>query len=309
MTPNQTTNDSKQVIESLVSIQDQDSYEPRNKAPAKGTVDIDALRTPVWGEMSNGIFTAVSAAVPRLAPGAYDYFKGQTGYFLSTAKLTSDKLVIPDEQIGQRIMAEISEFWEVGDVFKNLGFLHKRGYILSGPAGCGKTCLIKIIVQETAKQDVVSLIATPDRVYHLVPILKMIRAVEADRRIMVIFEDIDSFDEMELLAYLDGEDSINNVINIATTNKFDELPERLMSRPRRFDRIIKVNPPNAALRSKFFKAKIPNVPQEEVVQLVEASDGFSYAALADLVASVYCLKKPVAEAVNSLKTMLSIHTF
>ena len=77
--------------------------------------------------------------------------------------------------------------------------------------------------------------------------MEVFRKIEPDRPVVCLFEDIDAIIEMhgdsELLQWLDGSHQINKVINIATTNYPERLDRRIVSRPRRFDRIIKIESP------------------------------------------------------------------
>ena len=137
----------------------------------------------------------------------------------------------------------------------------------------------------------------------------MIRGIEPTRKIICIFEDVDEFGEFDLLSYLDGEDSVDGVVNIATTNHIEDLPPRLIARPRRFDRILKVTFPSTGLRKKYYKSKVPDITDDVLDELVSASEEFSFAAMADLIVSVFCLGKTITDSAASLKTLQSIQTF
>ena len=65
--------------------------------------------------------------------------------------------------------------------------------------------------------------------------------------------------DSELLQWLDGSHQINKVINIATTNYPERLDRRIVSRPRRFDRIIKIEAPAARIRETYLAKKLPDM--------------------------------------------------
>jgi ATP-dependent 26S proteasome regulatory subunit len=55
------------------------------------------------------------------------------------------------------------------------------------------------------------------------------------------------------LSVLDGENQVDKVLNIATTNYPEKLDRRLVGRPRRFDRLIYIDMPNHVVRREYFK--------------------------------------------------------
>lgn len=86
------------------------------------------------------------------------------------------------------------------------------------------------------------------------------------------------------------------------------LDRRIISRPRRFDRIVKIGTPSPAMRLEYLKRKLEGrtVPLAagELAEWVRASEGLSFAALADLVINVRCLGKGLAESAEQLRAML-----
>ena len=137
--------------------------------------------------------------------------------------------------------------------------------------------------------------------------LSLFREIEPERPVVCLFEDIDaiiaSHGEDEILALLDGENQINRVLNIGTTNYPERLDKRLVARPRRFDRVIKVDMPPETVRRLYFAKKL-NVDEQDLDKWVKATEGFSFAALAELVISVCCFENPFDESVARLDEMM-----
>jgi SpoVK/Ycf46/Vps4 family AAA+-type ATPase len=90
--------------------------------------------------------------------------------------------------------------------------------------------------------------------------------IEKHRPIVVMIEDIDAIvdkkGESAMLALLDGELQIDNVVFVATTNYPERLDKRLVNRPSRFDEIIKIGMPSAAARAQYIINKVPRLAPE-----------------------------------------------
>jgi SpoVK/Ycf46/Vps4 family AAA+-type ATPase len=122
-----------------------------------------------------------------------------------------------------------------------------------------------------------------------------------------VFEDIDAiiehFGDSDLLQWLDGNHQVSKAINLATTNYPEKLDRRIVSRPRRFDRIFRIDAPDARLRAAYFTRKMPEQLPEDRARWVELSEGLQFAALAELVISVKCLGTDLEQTVQLLKEM------
>jgi SpoVK/Ycf46/Vps4 family AAA+-type ATPase len=131
--------------------------------------------------------------------------------------------------------------------------------LLHGPAGSGKTCLVQQIIADIVKSDgLVFQCTNHPAVFN--DGLSQFRKVEPNRPIVCLFEDIDAIveehGEDEILTLLDGENQIDKVLNIATTNYPEKLDKRLVARPRRFDRVLEIGMPTAEVRKMYFQKKI-----------------------------------------------------
>ena len=264
-----------------------------------------------WYTGAGGYYKPTGAALRELPAGYYRVHVNYNGEPISKyQKLDTDDLLLFDKSIGNTIIKEIQSFWtnDVSNSFADHGFLHRRGYLLYGAAGCGKTSLLQLVIKDMIAMG--GLVYTSGSIDEFDRCLQALRKIEPNRPVVCIFEDIDSFagEEEQLLSLLDGENQVNHVINIATTNKFDELSPRISSRPRRFDRVIEIKPPTAEIRRTYLLAK-STFTDEEVTKWVEDTDGFSFAALVDLIITVKCLKRPYNEALKALQSVLDMKSF
>jgi len=137
--------------------------------------------------------------------------------------------------------------------------------------------------------------------------LSALRRIEPDRRIICILEDIDEiisrYGEHELLALLDGENQVENIVMVATTNYPDRLGARIINRPSRFDERILVGMPTAAAREMYLQTVAPELSKKELKQWVVDTDQLSIAHLRELSAAVLCLEQPYNIVLNRLRSM------
>jgi SpoVK/Ycf46/Vps4 family AAA+-type ATPase len=93
------------------------------------------------------------------------------------------------------------------------------------------------------------------------------------------------------------------VVNLASTNYPERLDRRIIARPRRFDRLLRIESPTAALREAYFARKLPELTNSQLARWVELSDGLPFAALTELVISVECLGHDLAAAAETLREL------
>ena len=265
----------------------------------------DSSKLTQFASVGHDEYMAVGSTRLTLPPGVYrQYLTQKNDAIFLAVDLKVDQLIELPDSLHKSVLDEISDFWTRGDKFKDYGFLHRRGYLLYGPQGGGKTCIVQQVIHKIVSGgDVVMLGQHPET---LIRALFQLRQVEPNRRIVCVFEDIDAivkdFGEDRLLALLDGENQIDKVLNVATTNYPERLDPRIVSRPRRFDRVIKVGMPSESVRKEYLKNKL-HINGDDLNEWVVKSDGLSFAALAEMVISVKCLGNDLDATVKILRDM------
>lgn len=252
-------------------------------------------------------FWAIGESHATIPPGLYSCAVSQSiGPFLRKMSNNIDSLIeLPDSE-SERLLGEVVQFRGLKGKFERHGFLYKRGILLWGPPGSGKTVtiqqLLKLFVRDG--NGIAVMLDSPDTA---TACMHMVRAIEPERQILAILEDLDAlidrYGESGFLNLLDGESQLQNVVYVATTNYPERLDKRFVDRPSRFDTIRYIGMPTAAARKAYLQAKVPTLDDVTMARYVKESDGFSVAYLRELVVLTQCFGLDLEPAIVRLRKM------
>lgn len=239
----------------------------------------------------------------RFEPGVYELayleIDRQMVPGFTPLEVTNDEPMEIDPAIDSMVK-EIDDFLGRREIFKKMGFAHKRGYLLHGPPGCGKSCTLRLLEKRFVEEfNGIVLFwtrGTVDAHYD------EIRKHEATRPVMVVCEDIDRFMdyfEENILEFLDGQKGLDNFILVATTNNLDQVPSRIKDRPSRIDRLIKVAQPSKKVRYNFLVQA--GVDEKLATTLAEKTQGLSIAHLKEVVVASVCLGQSIEPVLKRLR--------
>lgn len=236
---------------------------------------------------SDGVYWGSPETCDALQPGFYMPFVLPNGApALKKLETQTDNLLRLPDPICDMLLSEFVLFWNKASLMAERGLTVKRGLMLYGPPGSGKTSAVQLMAHHMIRE-MRGVVILVDYAPIAAAALQLVRQLEPDRPVILLYEDIDAIVERHgesgLLALLDGELQVGNVVNVATTNYPERLDPRFTDRPGRFDRITLVGMPEAPARAAYFEAKAPDVAEPRRQRWVLASEGWSIAHLRELV--------------------------
>ncbi len=259
-----------------------------------------------WVTIDNKSFFFSFRCIDTIPSGLYSmtYNDGQ-GFGVTKMDYKSEEFFHLPSLPHEQILKDLQKFWDNKQKFIDYNLNPKRGIILHGDPGCGKTSLIYLLVEEIKKRNGISIyFDIPD---NWVEIAKLIRKVEKERPILCIIEDIDliitKHGEEAFLNFLDGLNSISNVVYVATTNNIEKIPDRIKDRPSRFDKKYQIKKPTEQDRKIYFETKLLTEDKKkyDLKKLVKDTRDFTMAHIKEVFISLYILDNPYEEVIGRLK--------
>lgn len=259
-----------------------------------------------WTTSDNKTFFPASKSVKQLDPGLYDIRQTSQGHiFFEHVPMTTENILRFPETNSEAVVKEIEMFWNKEKMFVDHNLTFKRGVLLWGPPGGGKTCTIKLAIHDLIKRNGIVVKFTHPTIFsHGVRIL---RDIQKHTPVIVLMEDIDAiiehFNESEVINILDGVDMIEKVVFLATTNYPEKLGARILNRPSRFDRRFKIGMPNEQSRKMYIERLLDGKKDVDVARWVADTDQLSIAHIRELFIAVVFLENDYEIALKRLKGM------
>jgi transitional endoplasmic reticulum ATPase len=173
--------------------------------------------------------------------------------------------------------------------FQAMGIRPPKGVLLYGPPGTGKTLIAQAVANET-NANFIS-IRGPQMLSKWVgesekAIREIFRKAKQVSPAIIFFDELDSIAPLrgldegsrvtervvnQLLAELDGLESLKDVVVLAATNRPDIIDPALL-RSGRFDRMLMIGPPDKEGRQEILRIHTSGMPNVEDVSLEELAD-------------------------------------
>ncbi|KAI0751550.1 P-loop containing nucleoside triphosphate hydrolase protein [Daedaleopsis nitida] len=225
--------------------------------------------------------------------------------------------VILKEEFKTNLQKDIYGFFESEKLYKSLAIPWKRGLIMYGPPGNGKTISMKAVMKHCDEKGYAPLYVKSFKSW-MGEEASMQVAFDKARQMapcVLILEDLDSLindgNRSFFLNQLDGLEGNDGLLIIGSTNHFDRLDPALNSRPSRFDRKYKFDDPDEEERTlyiqywqnKFKSNERISFPDSLVKDIATSTDGFSFAYLKEALCVL-----PVTRVASTDMTYNSVST-
>jgi len=196
--------------------------------------------------------------------------------FLNLPSKAWENLIL-DEAIKDDIWANTIDFLTNRERLACYGVPAKRGVLLVGEPGTGKTLACKALMAKSP--GITCLIPNTNAKDEPVLIEELYEMAQDLSPSIVLIEDVDLIAQeregfgysrgsalLTLLSILDGVEECNGVITIATTNCQETLDKAISKRPSRFDRVIHFTLPSLKHRKELISLLCRQIPLDEAVQ-------------------------------------------
>ncbi|MBP1963758.1 ATP-binding protein [Paenibacillus aceris] len=220
--------------------------------------------------------------------------------------------VIMKDDVKRDIYRSIDQFFdEDRTFFKEYQLPYKRGILLYGKPGNGKTTLVKSIAG-SVKAPVAYWQITENTCSD--SIQEVLQAAANLAPMILVIEDIDAMPQRArsyFLNILDGATSKEGIFLIGTTNYPEQIDPALMNRAGRFDRAYEIKLPDVALRQTYLEQKgFGKLLSDDLIRVTaKQTEGFTFAQLNELYAAAalqwhYEQSVDIEKLVKSMKSDL-----
>jgi len=215
-----------------------------------------------------------------------------TGMDIPLSNASWDNVILPPA-MAEDLKAGVETFFKAREMYKRFDLPYKRGFIFSGPAGCGKTLTAKTIL---ATMSLPSFLLTPSPSPALTAncIHWAFDAAARHAPAILLIEELEKLSDPAyismVLNLMDGLSSLKGVLAIATTNHPEKIDPALLLRPSRFDRVWNFPLPDLDCRLQMLKKKAKGHISDLVLEdVARQSSGFSMAYVQEIFASAISL--------------------
>lgn len=270
---------------------------------------VEDLEYSTWISTGEDYIPAVNLkCVDDIPAGMYACTFMDRDYHLTPIPINSDELFIFSDSYQESILSEIKQFWDKKELYKKYNLCHKRGILLEGGPGTGKSSLITQVIQHIIELNGVVFTVRNASEFQFLPIVlkSIFRKIEPERPVITIIEDVDKLIEnlggdQILLDFMDGKQSINNHLVILTSNNTSELSNALL-RPSRIDLRYRLDNPNDNVRKEYFQYK--GISDDQLDEYVRLTKNLSIADLKEVFIATVILNKSIDQVVKDIKNPL-----
>ena len=210
--------------------------------------------------------------------------------FLPRPHVPSDEIILPPRVLGD-VARHVVGIGKHRDALRAAGRHLKRGVLLYGPPGSGKTLTVRHLLSETP--GITAVVLAGDSIRFVTQAAELARAMQPA---IVVLEDVDLIAAdrslsvgpqpllFAMLDALDGLDGDADVAFVLTTNRVEVLEQALADRPGRIDLAVEIPLPDAAARHRLFTLYAGGIPlsPQAITDAASRADGVTGAFAKEL---------------------------
>jgi AAA+ superfamily predicted ATPase len=261
----------------------------------------------LWSSPDGNLFYPVAETRKTLPPDVYDvWVHQQQGPMFQRINYSIEDLLRFDDSVTDEVVDEIQKFWKRRKLFEEYELPFRRGILLMGPPGGGKSCTVKLIIHDVIKMGGIAI--RFGEVENFIECMRSFRSIQPETPVVVVMEDIEAIfnhRRSAILNLLDGIDGFERVAYLATTNYPEVLEPRVKNRPSRFDRRFEIGCPKPKARKQYLEhllAKSDRVTLD-IEKWVRDTSNMSFAHIKELFVSVNLFERKYEDALQVLKDM------
>ena len=193
-----------------------------------------------------------------------------------------------EPQLRRRIDLDVIRFFDpqVAALYRSMQVPYRRGVLLHGPPGNGKTSTIRYIGASLPK--VPAMILRPDASFDVDDLEEVINRWRRQVPAILVIEDLNwLLEKVNVSTFLNLVDGIESrttggLMLIATTNHPYKLDPAINNRPGRFDVVIEMPCPGESLRLEFFRRRLGGMDVPVLEKLATTTNELSFAHLQEV---------------------------
>jgi SpoVK/Ycf46/Vps4 family AAA+-type ATPase len=271
-----------------------------------------------FSDNSGGFTPFFKKAVDTVPAGVYCVYETVAGLVAYPEPFLDGIEDVEGEMTGyaRQLLTEINRFQSSEELYRAAGLPWKRGILLYGSPGCGKTRTVAMVVNKLVEKGAVAILV--DRVSLVQEFFKELRKVEPTRLVVFIHEEfeqlIEENSQRQYLAFLDGASEVDGVVHLMTTNFISSIPDRIKNRRSRVDTLLPVSPGAAkevfGILRKFYKQFQENCQQktpltdEALYAMAELAEGLPTSDIKE--AFIYSVLLQLGSFEDRIKELQSI---
>ncbi|TDL20443.1 P-loop containing nucleoside triphosphate hydrolase protein [Rickenella mellea] len=212
--------------------------------------------------------------------------------------------IVLENKFLEDLRRDTKTFFANKGIYESMGITWKRGLLLLGPPGNGKTESIKLLLKEST-QAALYVKSFSTNFGPEAGVRNIFEHARNHAPCILVIEDIDSMVTPAVRSFflneLDGLGKNEGILTIATTNHPERIDDAILNRPSRFDVKYNFSLPDFALRTQYaqkwvvktsslrvntnWHIKFQKADEELAQDVAKLTDGWSFAFLKELFVS------------------------